>query len=83
MVSRVTHVTQAPPTAQAPAANKKVAPPKPQPVKATDVVQLSAAAQALQEVTETPQQTAKEAMTGDRQALLLLAREAAAKADMK
>jgi hypothetical protein len=45
----------------------------------TDTVQISSAAQAaLKEVTETPAQTAQEARNGDRQALRLLAREAAA-----
>ena len=43
---------------------------------ATDTVKISAAAQALQEATETPAQTAKEAGTGDAQAKRLLAKEA-------
>jgi hypothetical protein len=41
-------------------------------------VQISAAAQALQEVTETQVQTAKEAKSGDVQAVRLLAKETAA-----
>ena len=43
-----------------------------------DTVQISNAAKILQEATETPAQTAKEAGTGDLQARALLAREAAA-----
>jgi hypothetical protein len=43
-----------------------------------DTVQISDAAKILQEATETPAQTAKEAGTGDLQARALLAREAAA-----
>lgn len=51
----------------------------------TDTVTISAAAltaskSAIQEATETPDQTAKEARTGDLQAQRLLAREAAEKA---
>jgi hypothetical protein len=53
------------------------------PSKATtpqDTVQISVAAQtALQELTETPVQTAQEARGGDHQAARLLAKEAAAK----
>jgi hypothetical protein len=44
-----------------------------------DTVQISAAARSLQEATETPAQTAKEAAAGDIQAKHLLAKEAAAK----
>jgi hypothetical protein len=47
---------------------------------AVDTVQISAAAQVLQEATETPAQTTKEASSGDHQAQRLLAREAAEKA---
>ena len=59
------------------------APKPPQPLAApqspvTDTVQISAAAQALQEVTETQVQTAKEARSGDLQAVRLLAKETAA-----
>jgi hypothetical protein len=56
---------------------------KPQSTAGGDSVQLSAAAQALldamQEATETPFLTAKEASQGDLQAQRLLARQAAAK----
>jgi hypothetical protein len=45
----------------------------------TDTVQISNAAKVLQEATETPAQTAKEAASGDRQAKALLARETARK----
>ena len=47
----------------------------------TDTVQISSAAQALQEAIESPAQTAKEASAGDHQAQRLLAREAAARAE--
>lgn len=43
-------------------------------------VSISPAAAALQEATETPNQTAKEARSGDQQAKRLLAKEAAEKA---
>jgi hypothetical protein len=43
----------------------------------TDTVQISNAAKILQEATETPGQTAKEAASGDLQAKALLARETA------
>ena len=62
---------------------------KPQstPAKTTDSVQLSHIAQAalaaLKEVTETPAQTAKEAIHGDLQAKRLLAKETAAKLNNK
>jgi hypothetical protein len=46
----------------------------------TDTVKISNAAKILQEATETPAQTAKEAGSGDLQARALLAREAAARA---
>ena len=87
MISSVTHATQADPTVAAaqtqaaappqkpteskPAASKPSAEPK-------DTVQISAAAQALQEASETPQQTAKEAQGGDQQAKRLVAQQAAA-----
>jgi hypothetical protein len=58
-------------------ANKETIQSKPQP-SATDTVQISSAAQkALQEATETPAQTAKEARSGDLQAKRLLAKETA------
>jgi len=52
-------------------------------VPSPEVVELSSAAQALQEASETPAQTAKEARAGDAQAKRLLAREAAEKAAEK
>ena len=84
MVSAISHATQPQPvdktTAAAP---KKPAPAKPAPAPKTDSVQLSQTAQAalaaMQEATETPAQTAKEANQGDMQAQRLLAKEAAAK----
>ena len=57
--------------------NQEVTKSKPKP-STTDTVTISAAAQALQEATETSAQTAKEARSGDIQAQHLLAREAAA-----
>jgi hypothetical protein len=49
-----------------------------------DTVQISNAAKALvQEATESSAQTAQEARGGDRQALRLMAKEAAAKAALK
>ena len=67
---------------QTQAAAPKPAPAKPQP--STDTVQISGSAKALmQEAQETPAQTAQEAGHGDRQALRLLAKEAAAKAALQ
>jgi hypothetical protein len=81
MPSAVSSVTQ-PVTTPAATTTQKTAKPKPQPAK-TDSVQLSSAAQArlaaLQEFTETPAQTSKEAGSGDRQAQRLQAKEQAAK----
>ena len=77
------------PTAAQPAAARQPAPAqKPQataaPARAaTDTVQISAAAQALQEASETSVQTAREARAGDVQALRLQTREAAAQAITK
>jgi len=66
------------PVAVQPAAARQPAPaPKPQPA-ATDTVQISAGAKALQEAAETSSQTAREAASGDVQAKALLAKEAAA-----
>jgi hypothetical protein len=57
--------------------NKETTQSKPQPA-ATDTVQISSAARkALQEATETHEQTAKEARSGDIQAKRLLAKEVA------
>ena len=83
MVGAVSHATQAQPAAPATATSgHKQTQSKSQPAAATDSVQLSAAGQAalaaMQEATETPAQTAKEAAGGDLQAKRLLAREAAA-----
>ena len=88
MVSPISNAAQAQPAAQSTRVPSKPAPSKPaqaQPKSsgAGDSVQLSAAAKtmaaALQEATETPAQTAKEAGQGDQQAQRLLAKEAAGK----
>jgi len=88
MVSSISNAVQTQPVAQStetPA--KKPAQPAPQSSASGDSVHLSQAAQAMlatmQESRETAAQTAKEAGNGDRQAQRLLAKEAAAKADMK
>ena len=91
MVSSISNVAAEQPTAPAtPAASdsKKALGQKQEPASAagTDTVHLSGAAQAqlsaiqaaVQEATETSAQTAKEALTGDRQAQRLLAHEAQA-----
>jgi hypothetical protein len=73
--------TQAPVPVQAAPANKPPAATKPRVAAAQDslkdTVQISAAAQALQEAIENPAQTAKEASQGDPQARRLLAKEQA------
>ncbi len=75
--------------ARAAAANTDQAQPvAPAPAKTqtatTDTVQISNSAKELmQEIQETPAQTAQEAGKGDRQALRLLAKEAAAKAEQQ
>ena len=81
MISAIPSVTQAQSPAKTSAPSPRPAPPKPPSSRApaTDTVQLSNAALAIQESIETPAQTAKEASSGDRQAQRLLAREAAAK----
>jgi len=71
-VSNGTHVQAQPEVNAIP-----VRQPKPQP-PVTDKVQISAAATALQEATETAVQSAREAGVGDVQAQRLLARHAAA-----
>lgn len=69
------------PPPQMPPVNKQ-APGKMPPVSVnTDTVKINAAAQALQEATETRAQTMKEANAGDLVAKRLLAREAAEKAN--
>jgi hypothetical protein len=77
MVSSVTGAPQAQPAAQSAPVNPKQIHVKPR-ATATDTVHVSAAAKvkaaALQEATETPVQTAKEAQRGDKQAQLLLAK---------
>lgn len=74
-----TTATQAKPKESA-SENQK-APPAKAPTKTADTVQISTAGQsALQEATETVAQTAKEARSGDRQAIKLLAKEQAEKA---
>jgi hypothetical protein len=81
------HVTAVVPHAAVAPVNKEATESKPQPT-ATDTVQISSAGKtlqsglqaAVQEATETPDQTAKEARSGDPQAQAKLAREAAAKA---
>jgi hypothetical protein len=85
MVSPVSHTTQAQAEAAAQSSEARQpapAPKPPQPAAApqslTDTVQISAAAQALQEVTETQVQTAREARSGDVQAVRLPAKETAA-----
>jgi hypothetical protein len=92
VISPVTHtnVTVVAPHAAAAPVNKEATQSKPQPT-ATDTVQISSAAQALQaaaqaavqEATETPDQTAKEAASGDPQAQAKLARGAAAAEETK
>lgn len=76
MVSPVSPATHAQASDQAPAPRPAAAQTKPQSVPA-DKVTLSPAAQALQEVAETPAQTAAEARRGDMQAKRLQARETA------
>jgi hypothetical protein len=74
------HAAQVQPAPQSTAPAQKPSDSKPQPVStANDTVQISNAANAaLQEATETPQQTAQEASKGDHQAQRLMAKEAAA-----
>jgi hypothetical protein len=87
MINSVSNTHAAQPAAQAAAQAPKAqpAPAKTSPApRANDTVQISTAAKALlQEATETPAQTAREARGGDRQALRLLAREAAAQTSSK
>ena len=78
MITPVTGATQIQPAAQSTPASQKPAQPKSQGTTVTDTVQLSLAAQALQEAIETSAQTTKEANSGDIQARKLLAQEAAA-----
>ena len=79
MVSSVTGAPQTQPVAQSAPVSPKPVHVKPE-AAATDTVHVSSAAKAaLQEATETPAQTAKEAQHGDKQAQLLLAKENAEK----
>jgi hypothetical protein len=81
-VSSATQV-QTPVEVQPASARQPVSAPKPPAAtvpQAAATVNISAAAQSLQEVTETPAQTTREAGAGDLQARRLLAREAAAQA---
>jgi hypothetical protein len=88
MINPMTNVTQAQPVAHpTTTSTKKPNQSRPESVAGKDSVKLSKAAQAvaaaLQEATETPAQTAKEAGTGDLQARRVLAREAAVKSATK
>jgi hypothetical protein len=78
MASSVTSVTKihARTTAQPSAARQAPAEPKPQP-PATDTVQISTAARALQQRTEAAAQTVQAAATGDVQAQAVLEKPAA------
>jgi hypothetical protein len=80
-VSNATPVAKAQP-APARAAPPAAPPPKAQPA-AADTVQISAAAKALQELSETSVQTGQEARSGDVQAQRLLAREQADRGSAK
>jgi len=80
-VGSATHV-QAPVAVQPAAARQSAPAPKPQPA-ATDTVQISAGAKALQEAAETSSQTVREAASGDVQAKALLAKQAAAQTTTK
>ena len=84
MISPVSNVTQSEPVAQASTApTPKTSQPETHSAAVADSVQISKAAQAalatLQELRETPTQTANEAGHGDLQAQRLLAKELAAK----
>jgi hypothetical protein len=79
MINPVPSATQAQNVIQNASVNQKSAQPTPQPA-ATDTVQISAAAKAMQETNETPAQTVQEAGKGDHQAQRLLAREASERA---
>jgi hypothetical protein len=80
MINPVTNTTHTQPAAPAPANTKPVEAKPPVAVK-KDTVQISTASQAaLQEATETVVQTAKEARSGDHQAMRLLAKETAKEA---
>ena len=87
MISPVTSASAPQPVAQTTtqpaAAQPASSQAKPQ-ANTTDTVQISNAARAMmQEAIENPAQTAKEAAAGDRQAMRLMAKEAAARASEK
>jgi hypothetical protein len=88
MISAVSAATQTQPVAQATkTSSQKQIRSEPQSATPTDSVTLSKTAQAMpaamQEATEAPAQTAKEAQNGDLQATRLLAKETAAKSVAK
>ena len=74
---RITGTTS--PASMPPVSRAKVTQPQPITPAPVDTVHISSAAKAMQEVMETPAQTAREASGGDMQAQRLLAKEAAAK----
>ena len=83
MISHVASSTPTQPVAQSKPVDVKKTQAKPQQTT-NDKVQISNAAQAaLQEMTETSAQTAKEASAGDHQAQRLLAKEATGRAAEK
>lgn len=86
MISPVSSTSAPQPVAQTtaqPAAPPPSSQAKPQ-ASTMDTVQISNAARAMmQEAIENPAQTAKEAAAGDRQAMRLMAKEAAARASEK
>ena len=86
MLNALTSATHTQPVAQTAVSNKPSAQPKSEAsgTGKADAVQLSSTAQAaLQEASETPAQTAKEAGGGDMQAKRLLTKESAGRADVK
>lgn len=76
MVHSVSPANNSQPAAPVAVTNRKAAQPNDANVPKNDTVQLSSAAMAaLKEATETPAQTAKEAVHGDHQAQRLLAKQ--------
>jgi hypothetical protein len=76
--------TQSKPAAQKTSSQAALPTPVPAPTTVKDTVQVSSAAKALlQESQETSAQTAREANSGDQQAIRLQAKRAAAKAGLK
>jgi len=82
MINAVTSAAQSQVVAEPTSVTPKTPAPKPQaaPSNADTFTPSNSAKAALQELTETPAQTAQEARGGDAQAQRLLAKEAAAKA---